>query len=492
MPMAMLLTLVGITLSALLASLAMTHVRTTRQATSRTQAEHAALAGLDVVLGHIRAVARIGGFGNVGTLPCPAGGGVAVSGATADTGSYQAWVTYYTAGDTPMACPLTTVPAYARVRSRGSAPAQTTPRTLEARYTFQTTNENIPGGLIHVFREQATDIDRCLDGGFLTAGTVIKLVDCQPGAPQQTFVYTTGLTVKLKQADGYPEGLCVDGGAAPVVGAEVTLQRCLSPPADHQRWIFNVNVNFEGVKGKSGNGFCWNAEVPGTTGFPLVLGDVAATPRTCRSGPYNNRENFLPESAVGAGAAGPTSRQLVNFGQFGRCVDTPWRVDDVTGGKQPYVQAWPCKQAPDPADVDWNQRWTAAAVDGGWVRLYTVPPATLAHYQPPGDWCLQSPRSTLPGQYVNAQPCPATVPDDMKWKVVGLTDRYQDSYQIRDFSGNCLAAADQDSPDPNDQSHVGHQVMKLLVTRCTDSVLQKWNADPNALRSDGLQEYTED
>lgn len=114
-------------------------------------------------------------------------------------------------------------------------------------------------------------------------------------------------------ADAYPEGLCVDGGATPVPGAEVRLQKCASPPVDHQRWIFNTNVNFEGVKGKSGNGFCWNAKEPGQSGFPVVLGDADATPKTCRSGPYNNQENEVE----GARADRPLPGQLSDQGLLG-------------------------------------------------------------------------------------------------------------------------------------------------------------------------------
>lgn len=487
MPLAMLLTLVGVSLSALLASLAMTHVTSTRAATTRMQAEHAALAGLEVVLGHIRGVTRSGGYGTISTLPCPGSGRVAIESTPAASISYRTWVTYYSSRNVTLACPLGAAPAYARVRSEGSAPGGAAKRTLEARYTFQSTNANILGGLIHVHQEQKHDVDRCLDGGAMTVGTVVTIGDCTAGSERQLFAYTPQLTVKLvgANATSYPEGLCVDGVPAPA--ARVTLQRCVSPPAEQQRWLYNNHTNFEGVTGSSGNGFCWNAQAPGQSGFPVVMDNAH-----CNEGPYTNQYNFFPDFSVGAGAAGVASGQLVNFGQFGRCIDTPWHAE--AGNRKPaFVQAWPCKQTPNPQDVAWNQRWTQDPVGGDRVRISAISPSSVGYYQPAGDWCLTSPHSSDPGAYVDAQSCTQTVlADAMKWTVAGLLDNYQDSYQIRDFWGDCLAAADLESTDKHARTdYVDFPIMKLVVQPCSDSALQKWNADPNALVSNGLEDFTE-
>ena len=70
---------------------------------------------------------------------------------------------------------------------------------------------------------------------------------------------------------------------------------------------------------------------------------------------YDNIKDLAPDAAVGAGAAGASSGQLVNFNQFGRCLDVT--NQDVTSA---YLIAWPCKQAPDPTNVAWNQRWVAS------------------------------------------------------------------------------------------------------------------------------------
>lgn len=494
MPMAMLLALVGITLSALLTSLAVTQLVSTRQATARTQALHAAQAGLDAALGHLRAVNRIDGYGDRSTLPCTVTGTVTAAGTTAATGSYSATVTYHTVDDQPLSCPPAAVPAYARIRSQGVAPADAGRRTLQARYTFATTNANTNGGPIRVFRAKGQAGSFCLDANTGAAGDVLKIESCDPfGSLLQTFAYTADLTVQLakSESDAYPNGLCVDAGAAPSVGGPVTLEQCSEALVDRQRWSFNTNANFEATSTVNGrpqaNGLCWRAKNPGMSGHSVILGSAAEG--ICRRD-WDNVATFSPDHRVGAGAAGPATGQLVNFAQFGRCLDAPLRALEGTNTRPPYLIAWPCKQAPDIADIDWNQRW-AMGSDGRLTATNPPPPAGGAQdqYDPDGPYCVKSPNSTAPGQYVDVVPCPDSLPAELKWTMVRQADSWAASYVVKDYWGRCLSP-EATPAEPSDES--GYSISRVAVAVCDGTALQKWNAPPDAQATRGLEDFQED
>ena len=80
-----------------------------------------------------------------------------------------------------------------------------------------------------------------------------------------------------------------------------------------------------------------------TTPGEHVLGVVLGNGNNCRRS-YDNIQNWAPDAAVGAGAAGPLTTQIVNFSQFGRCIDVT--NQDVTST---FLIVWPCKQAPNVA-----------------------------------------------------------------------------------------------------------------------------------------------
>src|SRR5207253_1331455 len=145
-------------------------------------------------------------------------------------------------------------------------------------YIFKTTNANITGGLVHVYKT-ATSNDLCMDAGSATpaVGTPVRVQPCSPGNTQQKFSYNMNLTLQLT--------------------ASVTAANAL--------------------------GMCLDA-------------------------------------GVGAGAAGPSTGQIVNFNQFGRCIDVTDQNVSST-----FLIVWPCKQAPNVASLTWNQRWTGPAIPGG-------------------------------------------------------------------------------------------------------------------------------
>jgi hypothetical protein len=189
--------------------------------------------------------------------------------------------------------------------------------------------------------------------------------------------------------------------------------------------------------------------------------------------------SFRPSSAVGAGGAGPGSEQLVNYQQFGRCLDVP---GDNPGDDKYHLTpmiAWPCKQAPDPSLIDGNQRWTLPVPAPGATSATGVIRVTLTNRKSAKNtYCLQSPVAV--GGYPSLVPCPAsgTLPSRMAWTVFENTGAYVTSYRIQDASGRCLAPTDQNAT-PTDFYGGGDKISKIIVVQCGASTLQKWNAPPN-------------
>ncbi len=72
---------------------------------------------------------------------------------------------------------------------------------------------------------------------------------------------------------------------------------------------------------------------------------AAAAASTPRRGTRTRR------SAPGRPAT--TTQSLVNYSEFGRCLDVTGQNVNAT-----WLIDYPCKQAPDPSNIAWNQRWT--------------------------------------------------------------------------------------------------------------------------------------
>jgi hypothetical protein len=138
--------------------------------------------------------------------------------------------------------------------------------------------------------------------------------------------------------------------------------------------------------------------------------------------------------------------------------------------------AWPCKQAPDPATVSGNQRWTLPSAAAGetsatgriMVSLTDRVPTTTTY-------CLRT--AAAAGGYPSLNSCPAAgvLPANMAWSVSGDTGVYLTSYRIIDGNGRCLAPTDQNAT-PTDFYGGGDKISKIVVVACSASTLQKWNA----------------
>jgi hypothetical protein len=511
--MAMLLALMGVMLSALLVPMVLTQVGSTREDVRRVHALHAAQTGLDVAVGHIRAANDGSGSGVLADLPCgqltgtvrsPA---LAVPNAAGGSARYQVAIDYYAADPlSHLTDPLwittnridcipgggpSRTPAFALLNSLGTDQAtgafgSVPVRSLQGTYTFKTNNQNISGGLIHVFKT-ATSTDLCMDAGSGTplAGTNLRMQPCDSGNIQQTFAYNTNLTLVLVASKtlSKPLGMCLDAGTPQAVGKVAQFQPCAIVTAPQQQWSINDAANFEGTAdGATLDGFCLNVQTPNTAGSFVILGSTGTS--TCHRA-YDNIETFSVEATVGAGAAGavaaggPPPPQLVNFNQFGRCLDvTEQKVTFL------YMIAWPCKQAPDPANVTWNQKWALPAIPTG----STSATGRITTNQPTlGTYCLNSPLSTVDGQYVTVTPCPgAATTSNQSWTVYGDTGTYASSYRIVDSAGYCLTPTSAPDYYPN-----GNNVSKLIVATCGGLTLQKWNAPPNLLKSLALKDLNE-
>jgi hypothetical protein len=293
------------------------------------------------------------------------------------------------------------------------------------------------------------------------------------------FAYDANLNLVLAATrSGTSLGMCLDAGTPHADGNLVQFQPCAVTTQPQQQWSINDQANFEGTSnGSTLDGFCFNVQSPDTPGSFVVLGSVA----TCHKS-YDNIETFQPEAAVGAGASGPDAGQLVNFSQFGRCLDVT--EQNVLYS---YLISWPCKQAPDPTYVKWNQKWQlptiASGASSGTGTIVTRPVL--------GSYCLHSPGSTAPGVYVTVLPCPlGLTPVDMTWTVNMNTGAYATSYVIMDSNGYCLQPTDPDATPP-DFYPKGKVISKIIVADCNGSTLQKWNAPPNVLNPLPLKDITE-
>lgn len=483
--MAMLLILVGVSLAGLLVPVAIVQIGSTRSEVRRNHAVEAAQAGLEAVIAQIRAADDGSGNGVRASLPCGTLTGT-VGGATEryqvsvfylafdPQSEMNAGTTWFAAND--ITCTAgsgpSTLPYYAVAFSTGTEVGSA--RTLRGAYRLRSSNQNIAGGRIHIIYTAASTVDLCMDSGTTitpSAGTPLVLQTCDGTRKQQVFAYTQDDTLVLVNSvtAARPTGMCLDAGSPQVEGALVEFQPCASPAVANQQWQLNGNAEFQGMDSSGNtNSFVFQLLNPNTSGTAVK---ITTTPTY--SGVYNNIVSFSPESAVGPGDAGPQNNQLVNFNQFGRCLD-------LTGGSYQagFMIAWPCKPS-------WNQAYimpvlSTSATSAIPAKITMTTPA--GEPSPAGLYCLQSPRSTAAFQYAVLIQCTSTdAAADLQWRAYGFTGSYGTSYRIRDVDGNCLQPTDPDAPSP-DTFDVGAQMIsKIVVQPCDESTLQKWNADPNIL-----------
>ncbi|HEX8627499.1 MAG TPA: ricin-type beta-trefoil lectin domain protein [Catenuloplanes sp.] len=519
MPLAMLLTVVGVTLTSALLSMVVSQTTGTATATSRAVEVHAAQAGLDAGVAHIRAAFTDDArneyndrVGNLGKLPC---GALPVS--SAGGGRYQVRMDYLDADpatrksgtlekfiqDHRINCTygLVSTPAVALLRSTGTmrqtGPVDAGPhRTLRGTYAFRISNQNVLGGQIRVYEYD----ELCLDAGsdVPLAGDNLRMANCNPALPQQKFAYNTDLTISLvsSRSKARPLGMCVDAGTLPYSAAEgnATFQPCVSPAVPRQRWSFSDQASMMGTTADNQAiaDFCLRLPTP------VASTVVRVGTETCNTD-YNPVTTFTPDPAVGAGAAGPKSGQLVNYFEFGRCADVTRRNIN-----REFMQAWPCKQAPDQSKLLWNQLWTVPEPVGDVTEASG--PVTVIH---PGTtvcgvdencgerYCLQVPSPPAKGSYPVMVNCQSVTPPNTTWIRTVNTGDYATSYQISDNNPDpdkrmCLSVIDPTDPKPDYRTDEDFpNISKLVMARCDGSTLQKWNAPPNITQGQPLKDVAE-
>jgi hypothetical protein len=530
MPMVLLVVMVGLALGAMLIPIVITQDRATTFDNRRVHALDAAEAGFDVALGYIRA-ATSGTGGVTSKLPCTtdANGDKPLTGSVdaAGTQTYSVLLAYYTQKPTghtaawladptnKMSCVQgygtylhatdEYVPSYVLMTSTGTDTTSGSTgqqRTLQTVYVVQTSNTNISGGTIAIYPSTG---GMCMAAAWSgatappTAGTTVQLEPCEtdktnlatappdqvaPGAwPWQVWSYNADLSIQLVSSESStnPNGLCLDASTPHSTTSTVYLQPCSSGIHDlsapgvtwDQKWSIDDSSHLEGSKSDSSDidGYCLNV-AGATPGTQLNL-------LACAGGTSDASQTWVPSPDAGAGGAGAGNKQVVNFQQFGRCLDvtnqgvsgTPTSPD----GKQ-FVIAYTCKQDPDPSKVAWNQKFVADT--HGYGELVTYYQNNTS--QP---YCLNSPKApyTGSGPYVNVVACPTGAPtagSGVVWKTNGTTDAngnqlaYTDKFTVVDSSGYCLSLTQGSTDLYNGYS-------KTIVQTCDGSNGQKWNAQAN-------------
>jgi hypothetical protein len=407
-------------------------------------------------------------------------------------------------------------PVYALVQALGYADVANVPtgwgdRGTEVVYTFNRTDQAVLGGQIHNDLRTSSSTNLCWTAATYpaTAGTAVKLATCTASNPAQTWSYRTDYSIVLSATQSATSpgtgGLCVNTDLA---GATTTTSTVTITPApttstyySSSTYTYTYNNGNTNVKtGTYTTTLTTTVTPPATTTTTTGLSGgsiVGLSLQPCQSGAwsqlwaYDDAGDFrgvnqtktslsnqcissggnyavdaqltvqtcgwftwTPEASVGAGAAGPLTTQLVNYGEYGRCLDvTEWNLGAA------WLIDYPCKQDPTSA-VGWNQRWT---YDGAGTRQIITNSTS-------GAYCLTTP--TTAGGYVLTRPCDGTRADQ-RWTRLGDTGNRSTSYTYVDGSGRCLSLG-----PPGPAANYLSAWSSITADTCDGSYRQKWNAPP--------------
>ncbi|WP_433825107.1 ricin-type beta-trefoil lectin domain protein [Actinoplanes sp. CA-015351] len=471
LPIAVLISILALSISGLLSSALLSQVKDVRRVADRGMALGSAEAGLQVAMGQIRAAVGADGKGKPSALPC---GSLQGTISSAAGNAYRVDITYLSSTGGQLSCPPLYAPATASLKAwdvtdgsaGGTARTSTVKsRVLEATYTFRVPNAQVPMGLIHNYPGGELCMDSLKDQP--EAGDEVWMMPCDSQRPHtQMFAYVKSMALTHpKPALSSGSDMCLDA-TRPSTGTSVvvTFQPCVvaiddtttqSPP--RQLWTLHAShASFAGTDDAlTLNGWCINLQNPGAKQSRLIYAK-------CPSTVYNSTSTMQPEPSVGAGAAGESTQQLVNYQQFGRCMD-------VTEGNviYGYLIAWPCTANPVPANISWNQRFTLPAVTdtttGGTGRVTATKGSVT--------YCLRSPRSAATGQYVIVVACATSIAAEVTWtRYVAHKDTTK-AYTVVDSAGLCLYPSETEL-----YTRLGDKIGRIKVGACDGSLLQKWNA----------------
>lgn len=356
-------------------------------------------------------------------------------------------------------------PKFVRIISEGKDAAvkglsdSTGDRTITALYTFTTTTVNIPGGLI-----RSTDGTKCLKADTAAVGSLIKMVpaaDCDDNA-RDMWIYDTDYRLKLAGTVGSDAELCITG------------QGWVASPTGTDTSTANATMQVCAASNDTAPGNqLWSWEPPGswvgqtkanTTRSPRWLGLSGTTlvEKTAKTGVFD------PNPSVGAGAASVDTHQIVNFSEFGRCMDVTEEV--ITKG---YMILYPCKQDPTGTgnELKWNHKWYYA--DPVAPALTTGPQSINVRAANGKPYCLTT-RPVGSGN-TDVQFTACNQPDNVSsltanQKFIRSKDTgdvlTSYTFQLASDPSQCLTAV----PEAGQTwSHI-----RLMV--CNGSATQKWNA----------------
>ncbi len=469
LPVALLLTLCALGLSAVLLPTTLTQVAETRQTVSREHARGAAVTGIEVAAAAVDAA-----YGDTPTagdrslLPC---GPIEGSAGAEAAATYRVTLRYFdddpaVSGAAVLPCAEAraggTAPRYVQLTSTGTTTGGTpSRRTLRGAFPLQSGAVGNPGtGWGPQFDEAVhprlvlawsprPEWSVCLDPatGRPTAGQTVWMQDCQQDVEEngykQFWYYRSDLTLATVASLLADDAMCLDAGTPLTAGAQLRMQPCETPVPPRQRWYYTEHRNFEvaapvdAAKGEAGkgdvalSGYCLNVAQPETPGSALVLGTGA----DCRSPAYTTRQTFSMYTKVGPGQAGSrpldcteaagypcTLTQLVNNGMPNRC------LEDFTG----FMANLECVQHPDPAKIRWGQLWrlpkAADGPTGATGPLVTVDPQGKT-------FCLTVSASSYPSQEACDPAKPSTGQTFTVYRDTG--DEFT-MYRIVAQDGRCL------------------------------------------------------
>ena len=461
-------------------------------AQSSTRSVYAAQAGLQTGLSVLRSNTRTVGtgssqvtYGDVTKLPKVAITGT-VDGVTGSALSYSVTLTYFTSNPSGQSdawlvanamsmssLSITNQPTYARIEATGTDSSTGTARSrkIAAVYAFNTTNVNIPGGLI--LNPEGT---KCLKASSSTAGSTMSMVALSSCTDDtlNLWVYDTDYKLKLASTIASSSVMCITGRTWGSTSAtpNATLQKCANSNAaapGNQLWSWDspdswVGQNQDTTSGRSSR---WLA--------------IDSTSTLVDSG--SSAKTFNPQPAVGAGGASYNMHQVVNYKEFGRCMD----VTDVQIDKT-FMIVYPCKQDPTGTGnaILWNHKWyyaepTAPATTSASqpIKVYINNSTTTANTR-----CLTaSPKykHTTPVTDVTFTACDSSnaLQQFVRNNETGNTISSW-TFQLNGDRTRCLAAVPES----------GYAWSHIRVMTCDGSTAQKWNA-PAVTTGSKLGDYQE-
>jgi hypothetical protein len=546
MLLALMTILLVLSISIAVAGVTLSQVKPTQLDRKTVVTENAAEAGFDVALNRVRDAATgtttnssgvVVPAGTRSLLPCGPITGSVNNGGTTD-GSYSVTLAYYTTDPTgqssswlstnKLACTTgpASVPGFVALTSTGTAPTIPGTRTgsgnrvISTVYALSTTNQNIAGGNIPFY----SNLSWCFavnDSTAVKTGDGIVVATCNPNSPQQKWSYTPNLQLQIVATDGSLQCMqAVNTQYTPVVLAPCSSN--LLPPASpytpyQQIWSYNDSGWFQNSKtDDSGLGsYCLNLYTSLGTTAGLALGDLVDLD-SCSGG-----AQMVPTASVGAGAAGTALRpfQLVNYLNFGRCIDDTNQQVNAT-----WLIGYPCKQDPLATNLTWNQKYYTGISDGdggtGATAAYGGSPGgntVIATTSPVAGcqitqtqacqfvtfpnmaggsnsqyYCLEAGTTSTPsapvnGTIVTVQSCSKTDHYQLWTYTKNYYSNYAQQYEIQPYGGAvsnlCLSMTIGSTPPGLTYSGGGGAPIPaygyISLQTCTGTAWQKWNAPPN-------------